>query len=299
MAMTGGFARHLAPGYRDIVGTTFKSWEAYYSRICKVESTTRNYEEYFHATTLPIAVSKGESTPISFFDPLEGSKLTVTPGEYAMGMQVSRRLWDDDLYKAKSAIRQSASSLAKSFAELTEIIGHAPLNDGFTSYGTVDGAATLFATTHPRLDGGGNQANTPTVAAALSLTSYRAGRNQFMKWTDDRGKRLRSMPKVLITGIDLGDRARIMLGTPNEPGSANNDINVLKGTVAVIQSPYITSSTAWYLLGPEHWIKFLWRSRPELDAYDDKDTKGAKFTIWGRLAVTAVHWHDAWGTTGV
>jgi hypothetical protein len=35
-----------------------------------------------------------------------------------------------------------------------------------------------------------------------------------------------------------------------------------------------------------------------MDAYDDRNTKTAKFTIWGRYGLNTIHWHDSYATTG-
>ena len=298
MATSKSFANHLAPGFRDWVGTTFKSAPVIYSRIFNVETTRRAYEDYAHAATIPKAVTKKEAEPIQFVDPLEGSTVRITPSAKAMGVTVSRELWTDVLYKAKSAVHRSARALAMSYIHAVETDAADVFNSGFTSYGTIDGASSLFNTAHPRLDGGGNQANRPTTDAGLSLTTMRAGMVQFRKWVDDRGNKIDGNPRVLLVPIDLEYRAQELLRTSGKPGTNLNDVNVTQGALQIITWRYLTSPTAWYILGSPNWLLFLWRERPMLDSYDDRDKKVAKFTVWGRHGVGAVHWHNVYGTTG-
>lgn len=296
MALSGSFSRHLAPGYRDIVGTTFRSWDAFYSRIFSTETTTRSYEDYFGATGIPRAVAKAEAQPISFYDPIEGSSLRITPAARAIGVQISREAWDDDLYKNKSALRKSASGLARAAIEDVEVQA-ADVFNTFASYLGVDGVAWA-STAHTRLDGGANQANRPAVDAALSLTSYRNALLQFDKWVDDRGNKIRGYPRMLIVPTDLIHRAEEIVTSTGKPGTADNDPNVTKNATSILRWPYLTSTTAWGVLGSDHWFKWLWRTRPEMDSYDDRDKKVAKFTIWSRFGYGVPHWHDSYWTTG-
>jgi hypothetical protein len=298
MALTGSFAKTIAPGYRDIVGTTFESAAVMYSRLFHVEATERNYEDMFASTGVPRAVSKPEGAPISFYDPIEGNQKRVQIGAKAIGVQISRELWDDDLYKNRSGVRKSASMLARAYMETVEVDAFDVFNNGFGStYTTTDGVG-LFNTAHTRLDGGGTQANRPSTDIGLSLSSMRAGRNQFSKWFDDRGNRIKGNPKFLWTGIDLADRAEELLFTQGKPDTSDNTVNVTRGKLTPISTPYITSSTAWFITGPDHWLYFFWRTRPVMDAYDDRNTKTAKFTIWGRYGLNTIHWHDSYATTG-
>jgi len=301
MAFTGSFSKHLTPAFRDIVGLTFRNWQAFYSQYLNVESTSGPFEKYFAATGIPIAVEKPEGAPITFYDPMEGSEMIVRPDSYAVGVAVSRELFDDDLYKSKGAIHKAATALTKAFAELVEIKAAGILNGGFTdaAYNTVDGVV-LFSTAHTRLDGGANQANRPAVEAALSLTSLRAGLLAFDKWVDDRGYKIRGNPRKLIIPLDLKYRAEELLKSQGKPGGNDNDPNVTRGAVDILVVPYLTSTTAWILQGSDHYLKFFWRTRPMLDSYDDKNTKVAKYTIWGRFGgPIPVHWFDMYGTTGV
>ena len=47
-----------------------------------------------------------------------------------------------------------------------------------------------------------------------------------------------------------------------------------------------------------HWLYFLWRTRPMLDSFDDRNTKTSKFTIFGRFVAAPVHWWDTFYQPG-
>ena len=307
MALTTSFAQHLTPIFRDIIGTDFKTADVTYSRVLKTQKTTQHDEDFLHATTIPPAVRKDEGAPITFYDPIEGGTKKVKPESKALGVWVSREMWDDDLYKSKSAIRRSASTLSRAYMESVEIDAADIFNSGFTgnTYQTIDyeyhsgTTGNLFDTNHPRLDDSSNtQANEPSSPASLSLSSLRAAMTQFKKWKNDRGIRLMATPKILLVPVDLQFRAEELLRSTMKPGTDSNDVNVTKGAVQVVPWTYLTSETAWFLLGGNHYLYFFWRQRPQLDSYDDRNTKVAKFTIWGRYKADAIHWHEAYGSEG-
>src|SRR6185436_13984940 len=135
---TAGFANHMAPGIRQIIGTNLGARKSYYSQLYNVETTVRNYEDYLAGTGLPIAVEKPQGVNIQSFDPIEGVTKRLSPKVYAIGMEVTEEAWDDDLYANKgSAIRDGANGLADSLAERVEIEAHRPWTaEGFVAAAT-------------------------------------------------------------------------------------------------------------------------------------------------------------------
>lgn len=307
------FTKTIAPGYRDIVGTRFKRHVATYSQVLNVETTERQYEDYFGSTSIPRATTKPEGQPISFYDPLEysgaGGTKRLTVGAKAVGVQISRELWMDDLYKNKSGVRKSAEALADAFIETVEVDGADIFNSGFTysatnqATGVIDatGAANiaLFSASHTRADSGTAQANQPSTATGLSLSSHRAALIAASRYLDDRGNRINTRFNRLIVPMEIRYRADELNLSEYKPGGNDNDPNVSKGEVQIVRHPYLTSTTAhFYINSEDHWLMFLWRERPMLDSYDDRNSKVAKFTVWGRYATGPVWWWNTYGNAG-
>jgi hypothetical protein len=309
-ALTTGFANHMAPGIRQIVGTNLGARKSYYSMLYNVETTVRNYEDYLAGVGLPAAVEKPQGENIVAFDPIEGTTKRLTPKVYAIAMEVSEEAWEDDLYANKgSAIRDGANGLADSLAERVEIEAHKPwttvTGGGFdTSVFTVlPDLSAFFSTTHAAITGGQGvtQANQPTTDADLAVISLRAALIQFRKYKNDQGLRIPgiSQPTKLIVSPDDEYNAMEIIKSPDRPDTANRAVNVTP-SLQIVCDPYLSDDTdAWFLQSDKHYAYFLWRKRPTLDSFDDRRAHVAIHTILGRFSNAPVHWLGNYGTKGI
>jgi len=307
-SLTTGFAQHMAPGIRQIVGTNLEGRKSYYSMLNNVETTVRNYEDYLAGVGLPVAVEKPQGQNIQAFDPIEGLTKRLTPKVYAIAMEVSEEAWDDDLYANKgSAIRDGANGLADSLAERVEIEAHRPWTvEGFNTSGSfwpvLPDNSAFFSASHSPLFGGVGpiQGNRPSTDADLSITSLRAGLIQFRKYKNDQGLRIPaiSQPTTLIVSPDDEYNAMEIIKSPERPDTANRAINVTP-SLSILVDPYLSDDTdAWFLQAKKHYAYFLWRKRPVLDSFDDRRARVAIHTILGRFSNAPVHWLGNYGSTG-
>ncbi len=313
MAVTTSFAQHLAPGLREIVGTNLGGRVSFYSQVCDVETTSRNYEDYLAAAGLPIASDKPELNPIQSYDPLEGGTMRVTPSVTAIGFEVSEEAWEDDLYQGRgSALRDAANSLADSLAEVVEIQAHRLVNaEAFLTSAVPtflrvlpDNLSTisLFNTAHNPVAGGeaAAQANRPSTDVDLTLTSYRAGLTQFRKWRTDRNLRVPAYtkPRALLVSPDLEYDALEIVKSFNRPDTANRVENQSQNATSVIVDDYIDDADQWIILGQRHFLKFLWRWRPRMDSFDDRRARAAIHVAYQRFTRAAIHWLGVYGSPG-
>lgn len=304
---TGSFANHLAPGIREIVGTSLEGRESFYSLYHNVETSKRNYEDILAGTGLPIATEKPQGVNIQSFDPVEGSTKRITPKVYAIGMEVSEEAWDDDLYSSSgSAIRAGANGIADSLAERVELEGHRPFTaEGFvtTTYTVLPDSTAFFATTHAPITGAGGpaQANRPSTDVDLTVTSFRAAITQARKLKNDQGLRIPgfAMPDTLFVPPDLEYDAREILYSTNRPDTMNRVENVTKGAMSLVVDPYLSDDAdAWFVKAKRHYSYFMWRKRPVMDSFDDRRARVAVHVGLERFAVQPVHWLGWYGTTG-
>jgi hypothetical protein len=303
--LTGSASNTLAPGFRAIIGTNLKERTMFYSTPFDIETSERNYEDYFAAAGLPIAPRKYEAQEIVAVDALEGTTKRVDFEEWGIGFEVSETAWEDDLYASSgSPFRAGANGIADSLAERVEVEAHRPLNaEGFDGTFTVlpDGSA-LFATSHSPITGGeaAAQANRPSPEVDLSTTSLRAGLIVGEKYVNDRGLRIPGFTQWdrLIIPPDLRFDAEEILNSRFRPDSANNIDNVTPG-MSMFVSPYITDSDQWIIQARRHFMKFFWRSRPRFDSFDDRSRRVAVFVGWQRFRVLPIHWLGVYGSTGI
>ena len=69
-----------------------------------------------------------------------------------------------------------------------------------------------------------------------------------------------------------------------DPNTANNNVNVYKGSANVVVVPYLGtagggSDAYWFLMSPGHKLNFKWRTRPVFDKDIDFDTGVLKYSI--------------------
>ena len=71
-------------------------------------------------------------------------------------------------------------------------------------------------------------------------------------WTDDRGIPIQTMAKKLIVPFALNFEAERILGSPQRPGTADNDINAQRSLGMVpgghSVNHYLTDPDAWFLI---------------------------------------------------
>ena len=167
-----------------------------------------------------------------------------------------------------------------SFRQTKENIGANIYNRAFTT-GYVGGdGVTLCSTAHPNTSGG-TWANTPTVASDLSEASLEDAHIAIMGFTNDRGLLINVMPRSLIIARQEWYNANRILKSVYTPGSANNDLNILKATNAlpegIVMNHYLTSPHAWFVrTNIQNGFKYYERVGIQFDQDNDFDTMNAK-----------------------
>lgn len=218
--------------------------------------------------------------------------------EYATGMSITRRMIEDDLYRQ---IVKIPKLMATSLAYTQETHAVSVFNNAFsTSYTGPDGAA-LCSASHPYSPTDSTtQDNTDT--AALSQSALVAARLAMQKWYDDRGKKMVVNPRWLLVPPDLEETAYIVTGTERVPVSQNWDKNIVNTwNFRIITWPFLSSTTAWFLIDPELMRdNLLWFNRipVETDSDEDFDTRSLKWRIYTRYSYGFYDWRWVYGSTG-
>ena len=143
------------------------------------------------------------------------------------------------------------------------------------------GAGPAMADTYNVFDATNHQGNAGT--SALSSTSLQAAMVALAKMTNSSGKRIGVVGRYLLVPPDLMYTAAIIAGTPQVPGSSNNDVNPLAGQIVPIVVPNFADVNNWYLLASPAQVECLevgflnGREEPEL-MVQDNPTDGSVFT---------------------
>lgn len=276
-----------------------KLWSRFYDRI---ETSSKAVETDYNRAGLGDFQVKNEGGPISFDDPIAGSELKYTHVRSALAYKITQEMLDHDQF---NEIRKLETDLQIAGDDHLEVRGHLLLNSGFGTTNSQGFRATgfdglaLFSTAHTRLDGGTAQANRPAVDANLSWTSLADGMIQFQLWVDHRGRPIRGTPSELIVHPNDMLTAKELIGSDLKPGTANNDINAIKGGVSVIVTPFLTDTNSWYLKGSGTDATWFWDVQPRTEMLDDDQIN----EVMGRKRVQGFsHGHGRWfnyyGTSG-
>ncbi|MFO8112747.1 MAG: Mu-like prophage major head subunit gpT family protein, partial [Desulfosalsimonadaceae bacterium] len=108
----------------------------------------------------------------------------------------------------------------------------------------------IFYGSHVKL-GGGTWSNLAT-ASGLAYSTLQSAILAFENQTDHRGKKINQTPMVLLVPPALEMKALELLKSIGMPESANNEPNAVRlarPRLRMVVWPYLTSSTAWYLIG--------------------------------------------------
>ena len=222
-----------------------------------------------------------------------------------MGIQVERRLVDDDQY---NQIRRRASSMSDSFNTTIETDAANVFINAFTDSGTnrmgastngADGVALLSAA-HPDspANTGSTQANEGTLA--LTIDNLDTTRQNMRNFKDDKGQLLGVNPDTILVPPELERTATQILSERAiyEPNSAEYNVNMFSGRLTPIVWDRLTDSNAWFMMDStlmkQHLI-WQWRIRPEFSEAEDFDGLTAKFRGYMRYGIGWTDWRWIFG----
>lgn len=275
---TGSHPKALWPGVKAWWGRAYNDHQEEWTALFDRASSDKNYEEDVQLTGYGLAPRKTEGAAVTYDSEVQGFTTRYTHIAYGLGYIVTQEEMDDNLYMEVS--RPRAAGLARSFRQTKENVAANIYNRAFTSGYTGGDGVVLCSTAHPNTSGG-TFANKPTVDADLSEASLEDMIILIMGATDDRGLLINLMPKSLIIARQEWFNANRILKSVYTPGSANNDINVLKATNAlpggIVMNHYLTSAHAWFIRTdcPEG-MKYYERKGITFTQDNDFDTENAK-----------------------
>ena len=275
---TGTHPKALWPGVKAWWGQVYDEHPEEYIHLFDRDTSSQNYEEDVQLTGFGLAPIKAEGQGVAYDSEVQGFVTRYTHVAYALGYIVTKEELDDNLYENVS--KRRAAALAMSFRQTKENVGANIYNRAFNgTYSGGDGKA-MCATDHPNTSGG-TFANKPTVDVDLSEAALEDATVAIMGFQNDRGLLINVMAKSLVVARQEWYNANRILKSVYTPGSANNDINVLKATNAlpdgIVMNHYLTSPHAWFIrTNIMNGLKYYERVGITFDQDNDFDTMNAK-----------------------
>lgn len=125
-----------------------------------------------------------------------------------------------------------------------------------------------------------NASNLETVWVHMTTTNNRNERDEIISL----------IPNVLLVPGGLGPTAERIIKSEWLPGTAQNDINVFKNKVEVVEWAFLDDSNQWSLGVKKKGLVFLERSEPEYDFFFDPRRKTYLATVFTRFGGGVENW---------
>lgn len=291
----------LDPSFRAIFNETEREFQTMYDKIFHIQNSNKAFEK----DTSLSGIGQLEETPelgaIPYEDATPGWDVTYVHRKFAKGRMVSQEMIDDEKF---NMIAKLPRSLANAKMRTYEQAAADVFNYGFTAGGgglaafTGGDAKALFATDHVNRAGDVTQSN--RITTALSQTSLQTVVSAMKTRKDSKNQIIAYQPDTLLVPTGLEFTARTILETTQVVGSANNDINPIKGALNLVVWPFLTSSTAWFVLDSKaHELNFFKRKDEGVKGpVYDFDNEAAKWKAVCRFSVGFSGWEGVYGSTG-
>lgn len=294
MMISDNWAELLLPGLRKIYDKHQKQLKDYVPALYNVEKSTKAQEFTLGTGSLGLMQEWNKSgRQVAYEDIDKGFKQTYTHKKYSLGLEIERELVEDDQY---AEIKKKTRKLSNSVYYTRQYYAASTFNNAFSSSHKGPDGVALCAANHPTgPDSGKTWSNVGSGADwALNADNVEKVRNLMMAWTDDKGNLLAINPDTLIVPPALRKAALVIADSDKEPDSIENNVNIWKGSVDVIEFPFLTNSTAWFMTDRSRMKEFLtWFDRRIAKLEQDRenfDTEVAKYKTVSRFSFG---WDDA------
>ncbi len=273
------FSKSVVPGLFAFMNSALARRPKFYDKVTTVKTSKKAYEESAYFAGLGLYPEKPEGEQISYDQFIQGPTKRWINKTYGLGIRITEELIEDSLYPdVPSNMGDMSKELGNSASETMEVIVHDLFNSGTvtTTHTAGDGLA-IFSTAHKALNNA-TWSNRSASDAALSATSLRQGFIDFENILSDRGIQQVQMPKTLVVPPSLEFTARELIHSAYDPETGNNAINSIQSrNLTLLVDPFLTSTTAWFLIGDNNPLITFIRRAPKFAQDGDFETGDAKF----------------------
>lgn len=237
---------------------------------------------------------------IGYQSQAQGFDTTATHIEWANGIQVERKLFDDDMHQT---MNQKPAALAMSAQRTRQKHGAQIWNGAFSSgnafFVNSEGVA-MCSNSHTTNSGASTSTGFDNLTtAALTAAAVSAARTQMRGFRGDQAERISVMPDALLVPPDLQDRALEITKSEKDPASANNAINPqASGRYKLMDWEYLNDVNNWFMFDSglkNKSVFWIDRIPKEFGRIEDFDTLIAKFRCYMRYSFAWVDWRHVLG----
>jgi hypothetical protein len=235
----------------------------------------------------------------------------VVINNYGEAVEVTANQIDDRDFEAEL---DEMKDLSRAANESVDMSGAQLLNGAFATTVNVNGydmtwygdGVPLCSTVHPSVvPGASTQSNASSTGIALTFDNYETGRLALQLQQTDNGLPMTLAGKTtIITSLNNEKEAKEVVESDLVPNTANNAINVFKGTTDVITSVYFDTvngglNSQWFVVNvARHKLNHDTRQEKMLNSDTNIRNKVVTFTVDARWADSATDWRGVWGSKG-
>ena len=244
----------------------------------KATSQTGSFKASSVSSIVDLPIVSEDTNPLPYTQPAPGYDKTFTTVNYRRAIRATDDMRSMDLF---GKVQMMISGLPKAATRLQEYACADVLNNAFATNLGADGMY-LCDSGHPQEDNAVATWSNLESAAALSPTTFSTARVNMRQRKNEKGYVDPIVPKTLVTVPANEEMAYKIVNANLQPQTALNDPNWNKSIVSVLIADWLTSTTAWFLVGdltgPARGLFYVERVAPNVKTvtYSDPDI------IWGR-----------------
>jgi len=296
--VSGAFGDLLDIDFEDIFNDTYDQLEDKIPMLyTMVPHNGQNHMRWSEIGTVPdFTEFTGQ---ITYQSQAQGYDVQATYIEFTNGIQVRRKLFDDDQYHvmnerpkglAMSAQRTRQQDAFRIFNESTAT--------GSSFFTNSEGVALISSahTTNAAVSTANGFDNSGT--AALTATAVQASRIAMRGFRDDTAGRMSVTPDELFYPVDLFAEAEEIIGSSGKLDGADNNLNVNKNAYEGYDCEYLTDANNWWMCDSKKRREYLfWVERIPLEfgMAEEFDTFIAKWRAYMRYSFAYVNWRWVYG----
>lgn len=263
---TANFAEAMETRAKEWFFKNFTQQPLMFPNLFSRRPSNKRFEDRIRAAGFGTFQQKDEGAPVSFDDPIEGTRRRTAHTVFGLGYRATWEAIEDDQW---DILDQMPSDLGDSARDHMERNAWAVENDGFagTTFTGLD-ALSLYNAAHPSLRPGvANQSNVLAPALALGVAGLEAAMNMARTTLSEEGRQVVVVLRKLLYHPNLQHTAYTLLNTEFRPGTGDNDRSTVVSTRSGITPvedqgvPYLTSQTAWSVHSAGRKEALLWFDR--------------------------------------
>ncbi len=290
--------KELEPGLNALFGLEYKQYENQSADIYTTESSDRAFEEEVMLSGFAQAQVKPEGSGVTYDNAQETFTARYTNETIALAFAITEEAIEDNLYDRLAS--RYTKALARSMAQTKQVKGASPLNNGFGTFTSGDGA-TLFNASHTTI--AGSFSNTLSTAADLNETSLEQALIDIAAMTDERGLKIAAKGMKMIIPSALQFTAERLMASAGRVGTADNDINAIKSMGMIPQgysvNNFLTDTDAWFIkTDVPNGMKHFERTPLSTKMEGDFDTGNVRYKARERYVFGVSDPRGIFGTAG-